>query len=137
MVINQLNDLLRQIFGELVEKGYKKKPMADVTLGSSFGPQFNKFFVEKTDLGLSPLTRMVEGLGYELHLVPIKQDDEETKKLLESQYETFESETKEDLINYLDNRPAQTRSSGGGKVSKAFDDHVDDIFDQLDIKLDD
>jgi hypothetical protein len=127
MLVNELNDSLRNLFSDLINKGYKKFSMTEVTLGKAFSPQFNKF-LEDTDLGLSPLERMVNGLGFELHLIPIKSGDLEFKKIIDQKYEEFLDNSKNDLIDHIENRPVKPT---GGVVTKAFDAALEDMFDDL------
>jgi hypothetical protein len=131
MVIDDVNTLIRNMFNSLINNGFKRLPMAEVTLGKSFSPQFNKFLSD-ADLGLVPLTRMVNGLGYELHVVPIKSDNEEFKKVLDKQYESFLETSKNDLIDHIENRPTPTRVTSTGKASKVFDNVVDELLNDLD-----
>lgn len=127
MIINEVNTVLRLMFNELIENGFKKFPMAEVTLGKSFSPQFNKF-LDDVDLGLNPLTRMVNGLGFELHLVPVKSDNNEFKKSMEDQFSSFLAISKNDLIDHIENRPEVKR----GKTNKVYEDIVDDLLNGLD-----
>jgi hypothetical protein len=127
MKINELNNTLRLMFNSLIERGFKKFPMADVTLGRAFSPQFNKFLVE-TDLGLNPLERMVNGLGYELHLIPIKPGDNEFKKSMDDKYNEFIENSKNDLIDHIENRPTKQTT---GKVTQAFNDEVENLLADL------
>ena len=127
MLVNELNDSLRNLFSDLINKGYRKFSMTEVTLGKAFSPQFNKF-LEDTDLGLSPLERMVNGLGFELHLIPIKSGDLEFKKIIDQKYEEFLDNSKNDLIDHIENRPVKQT---GGTVTKAFDNALEDMFADL------
>lgn len=125
------NSLLRNLFTELINQGYKKFPITEVTLGKTFGPQFSKF-LEDSDLGLTPLERMIRGLGFELHLIPVKSNDNEFHKQMDKKYQEFIDTSKSDLIDYLDNRP--TKSGGGNKTkidNDAFDDVLDDLFNEI------
>lgn len=129
MKSDEFNNLLRNIFKELIEQGYKKYPMVEVTLGKTFSPQFSKF-LEESDLGLTPLERMVKGLGFELNIVPSKPDDEEFNNKMHEKYMEFANTSKNDLTDYLDNRQVKS----GGKTTtdqSAFDDVLDDLFNEL------
>jgi len=129
MNAENFNGLLRNIFIELINQGYKKFPMAEVTLGKTFSPQFSKF-LEETNLGLTPLERMVKGLGFELHLIPVKVDDQESHEFMNKKYQEFVETSKNDLIDYLDNREVKT----GGKSSTSesiFDEELDDLLNEI------
>ncbi len=127
MKINELNEILRTMFNTLIERGFKKFSMADVTLGRAFSPQFNKFLVE-ADLGLNPLERMINGLGYELHLIPIKSDDNDFIEIINEKYNEFIENSKNDLIDHIENRPIKQVNN---KTSKIFDEALDDILADL------
>lgn len=127
MIVNELNESLRNLFIGLINKGYKKFSMTEVTLGKAFSPQFNKF-LENTDLGLSPLERMVNGLGFELHLIPVKAGDTEFKKVMDQKHSEFLENSKNDLVDHIENRPVK---QSGGKVTKAFDNALEDMFADL------
>jgi hypothetical protein len=124
--------LRKNVFNDLINRGFKKFPMSEVTLGKAFAPQFNKFLTE-VDLSLNPLERMINGLGFELHLVPIKSNDNETKRLLDNIYSNFVEISKNDLIDHIENRPTNIRVNGNnGKISKMFNEALEDILLNLD-----
>lgn len=126
MNAHELNTVLRGLFKGLIDQGYKKLPMVEVTLGKTFSPQFSKF-IEETNLGLIPLERMVNGLGYDLHLVPVKSDNQEFHKELNEQYQKFLDMARNDLVDYLDNRPTSSTRTR----STVFDEELDDILNEL------
>ena len=125
----ELNTILRDLFKQLIDQGYKKLPMVEVTLGKTFSPQFGKF-VEESDLGLIPLERMIKGLGFELHLVPVKSEDKEFHKEMDQKYQEFINTAKNDLVDYLDNRPIKSTSSHS--KGSVFDDELENILNELD-----
>jgi len=123
---HELNMILRDLFKQLIDQGYKKLPMVEVTLGKTFSPQFGKF-VDETDLGLIPLERMIKGLGFELHLVPVKSEDKDFHSRMNGKYQEFINISKNDLIDYLDNRPKNTNHNKGS----VFDNELEDILNEL------
>ncbi len=133
MKIDELNSVLRNIFKELFDEGYKRLPIAEVTLGKSFSPQFGKF-MEDTDLGYVPISRMINGLGFELCVIPIKSDDDKAIKFIQEQYKQFIKTTKNDLIDYLDNRttssPIRKRKSTS-ELEKIFDEVINDYINDI------
>jgi hypothetical protein len=131
MQINELNSTVRTLIQQLVDQGYKKKPICDVTLGSSFNPQFSNF-LNGENLGLQPLTRLIEGLGFELHIVPIKKDNNESQveNDLQKKYDEFIQLSNQELIEYLENRPVVSRGASknpDGGVAGALNDMVNII----------
>lgn len=129
MKVEQINSVLRDLFKKFVSDGYKLHTLCSVTLGSQSNPQFNKF-LEGTDIGIAPLSRMVSGMGYELHLVPINPENTELKKNIENMTQEFFKTAESDLHDYLENRPKQTRT-GTGKVDQAFQDECEVIIKEL------
>jgi len=123
---HELNMILRDLFKQLIDQGYKKLPMVEVTLGKTFSPQFGKF-IDQTDLGLIPLERMIKGLGFELHLVPVKSEDKEFHSKMNEKYQEFINTSKNDLVDYLDNRPLKNNNTRGS----VFDDELEDILNEL------
>lgn len=128
MQLDELNNALRDMYNGLVDSGFKKFPMAEVTLGKAFSPQFNKF-LEDTDLGINPLIRMINGLGYELHIIPVKSDDNEFKKIMNEHYTSFFDMSKNDLIDHIENR--KFTRSGSSKTVKVFETVIDDLLNDL------
>ncbi len=127
MEISQLNACLREMFVKLIGDGFTKSSITEVTLGKSFNPQFTKF-IDDTDLGIKPLTRMIESLGYDLHIVPIKPTDTVFNKIVEKQMNVFYKETNSDLMDYLDNK------EGGIKIrtiSDKFIPFIDQFMDEI------
>jgi len=128
MVIEEFNEELRQIFVRLGELGFKRFPMAEVTLGKSFSPQFNKY-VDGDDLGMNPLIRMVNGLGGKLHITPVKEGDTKFEKFLDDQCHSFLDTAKNDLIDHIENRPDPKRNN---KINnKAYGNIIEELLDEL------
>ena len=134
MKIGDLNNILRQIFKELIDKGYPKLPMAEVTLGRSFSPQFTKF-IEETDLGYIPIERMVQGLGFNLMVIPVKDSDAEFNQKIQEKYQDFIKVCKNDLLDHLDNRTIKVRVRGGSELDKLFDDFIDDFINEVEKEI--
>lgn len=128
---SEMNNLLRSMFAKLVEEGHPKNPMCAVTLGTNANPYFSKF-LEGTELGIKPLSRMVEGLGFDLHLVPVKKDDVATVQELEKNSEIFINDAVDTLKEFLENHTVTPRASGGGKVAADLSCAVDELFGDLD-----
>lgn len=126
MRIDELNSMLREMFKQFVDNGYKKHPICSVTLGDTFGPQFTNF-LNGNDLGLGPLTRIIENLGYEIHLVPVSNDDQEAQTLIQDRANNFVREISSDLKDFLDNRQPKS-----GKVSQAFDNEIQELMSEID-----
>lgn len=128
MKSEEFNNVLRQMFKDLIDKGYKKYPMVEVTLGKTFSPQFSKF-VEESDLGLTPLERMIKGLGFELHLIPVKNDDTDFHEKMNSKYLEFINNSKNDLIDYLDNRPVKNSKTIADPT--LYEETLDELLNEI------
>lgn len=129
MQIAELNEYIRNMFKTLIKNGFTKSSISGITLGRSFTPQFTKF-VENTDLGLKPLTRMIEGLGYDIHIVPIKPEDVESQRYIEEKMVEFYQESNSEILDYLDNSQHIPQVITINKMfQKVIDELTEDIID--------
>lgn len=131
MTSEDLNQIIRELFTKLIDSGYKKLPICNVTLGQNFSPQFDKF-IKGTDLGLGPLTRILDGLGHNMALVPVKDDDKEFKQQIQKKYQEFIGEANTDLIDFLENRTTPQRTA---TVSKYVEGEVDDLINEIESEV--
>lgn len=132
MKIENLNEVLRDVINQLVADGYRKKPICDGTLGSQSNPQFDGFLKGK-DLGIKPLTRLLDGLGYEILTIPVRKDNKQIYQWVEQQIVTFAQDSKSQLIQYLESRPnSERQKSAEGTMTSALQDGVSQILDKLD-----
>lgn len=129
MLHKDFNSILREMFISLNNDGYKYHPMCNVTLGSASNPQF-KSFIDGNSLGIGPLERMISGLQYELHLVPVHKDDKEAKKYINDITYDFVKNSQSNLINHLENRPVAVRGPKQ-QVKSAFQSTVDSLISGL------
>jgi len=127
MQIDELNDYIRGMFIKLIENGFTKTAISEITLGRSFTPQFTKF-IEQTDLGLKPLTRMIEGLGYDIHIVPIKSEDVDCIKYVEQKMIEFYQNSNSELLDYLDNT---REGSPAIKINDCFQTIIDELVYEI------
>lgn len=131
MTHEQFLEVFKQIFKDLIQDGYKASPMCNVTLGTNRNPQFKAFIEDKTKLGILPLKTMVDGLEYDLHLVPIAKDDTKARQELDEMTSQFIINAKQKLIDYMENRPVQQRTRTSSK--SVFEDTVDNLLNELDL----
>ncbi|MFW6281565.1 MAG: hypothetical protein ACOC1O_02065 [bacterium] len=117
--------MIREMFTEMINKGYKKGQICSVTLGDNFNPQF-KNFIEGTDLGLGPLKRMIENLGYELHLTPVGNDDQDFHNQIQERVNNFVKQSNNDLVEFLNNK-----KSNIGKVSQSFEKEIEELMNEI------
>lgn len=132
MKVENLNSVLRDVINQLVADGYRKKPICDGTLGSQSNPQFDGFIKGK-DLGIKPLSRLLDGLGYEILTIPVRKDDKVKFQWVTEQMVTFAQDSKSQLIQYLENRPNSDRQRNSeGTMTSALQDGVSQILNKLD-----
>ena len=127
----ELNSILREMVKILIEDGYKKKTLCAILLGSQSGPVFHGFM--KGSNMLRPLERLVDGLGYDLHMVPIKKDDYEMSNKLDGLTEEFVDETRRRIINYVENKPVPQRKLSNRSIG-LFKDVVDELYKELNLE---
>ncbi len=130
MQFEEYNDVVRELTKELISDGYSKYQICKSTLGSQSGPQFEGFIKEK-NLGIKPLSRMINNLEYELHLVPIPKDDT-AKKLVVDQYtDDFVENLKFNLVEYLESVKQNSIETRKKNKESIFDSVVAEMLKQL------
>lgn len=132
MVNGDLNKTVREMCSDVMECGYKKNTICSVTIGGSYSAQFNKF-IDGTDFGINPMTRLVEGCSdeYELHVVPVKKTDKDSVKIVDDLVDDFIVECKETIIDKLESRTIQSKRSKNPETEKALMDTVYSILDGI------
>ncbi|MCD6435967.1 MAG: hypothetical protein J7L15_06220 [Clostridiales bacterium] len=128
MKIDEINEYIRSMFIKLINNGFTKSSISEITLGRSFTPQFTKF-IEQTDLGLKPITRMIEGLGYDIHIVPIKSEDVKNQKYIEQIMTDFYQNSNSEILDYLDN--SQCTVSTPIKINKTYQLIIDELCQNI------
>ncbi len=126
---DEINEVLRNIFNQLINDGYRKKHICDITNGSQKLPQFDQL-INGGDLGLKPLERIFNSMGYELMITPIPKDNEEKKHILKEYVEEFIDASKFSLVECLESAEV-IRETKKTKVSSIFIKTVDDIFNSI------
>lgn|GEM_PF-2986512 len=126
MKIDELNSCIRDIFKKLLTNGFNKSSISEITLGRSFIPQCIKF-IDDVDLGLKPLTRLIDRLGYQVHIVPVRPDDEEFQKYINKKTEEFHNESYSEILDYLDNKPFTAKPI---KINKTFENIINQLLEE-------
>ncbi len=129
MKFEEYNDSIRELIKELISDGYNKFQICSATLGAQRGPQFQGF-IENKNLGIKPLSRLINGLNYDLHLVAIPNNDVEKEQIIYELNSEFEDNLKFNLIEYLESIKKNKEQE---KVNKTniFDDVAQSIIDTL------
>jgi hypothetical protein len=126
MLHGEINELLRMVIDQLEKDGYKRRDMCNLTLGNQCGPMFSEFMKGK-DLGVKPLSRIIDAFGYDLHLVPIpKKSNVETASLVDTTTRDFIENCKIAMIGNLDNADAVSKAKN--KVSAVFEEIGQDLL---------
>jgi hypothetical protein len=135
MTQDELNDSFRNLIIELSELGYKKTNIGRVIFGMSAFSQVSKFVAgiedpeQKMNFGISPLSKIGDLLGNNLHLVYIPPNDKEAVDFIRNRNEKFVGELKSKIKDYLDNN-IQTKRTQANDPDKLNRD-VDDILSLL------
>jgi len=131
---SEINSLVRELLKTLInEKKFKKSAVCAVTFGTQSGPLINKIIKENKDIGHKPLTRFFKAFDYDLHFVPVKQDDLQSKEYIDSLAISFINEISTSLIEFLEKNPnfSSTSSKRGGKVGKMIEKRVDEYMSEI------
>jgi len=121
----EFNNQLRDIFTTLINDGFKKSGICQRVLGNQRLVQFDTF-LKGTDLGIKPLMKMIESFGYELHLVPIRNEDTELINKIEEITEEFSEYAhimlNESLTDDVTNssRKSQTKEAAKAVIQQAL-----------------
>ena len=100
MKTEEMNIMLRVAFQELIDGGYKKRHICSLTLGAQSEPQFEGF-IQGKDFGVKPLERILNAFGYDLLLIAIPKDDEESSRNINETNINFISTCKNKLTEYF------------------------------------
>ena len=124
MILERFNLELRKILINLINDGYKKTDVANVTFGNNHLDQLLKF-LNGRDIGGLPLKHMFESLDFEFHIVPIHKSKYKERE----QFDQLASETLEalnfSLLNFLDD------INNVKRAKKNIVIFVDEIIDKL------
>jgi len=123
---------LKSIIRDLLNK-YAKSHIIAMTLGSTSANMFNKF-IEEDDamIGIRPLIRALDNLGYDLELVPVPKNDNETKKLIDDICrENFIEHVYEIMVNALESGDFDDSSRSKSGVAKYISDLAKEIVEKL------
>lgn len=131
MKIENMNSLLREMTMALLNDGHKKTSICSTTLGTQSNPQFSKF-IDGTDLGLKALQRFFDGLGYDLHILPVRKDDKQKVSEIEEISFSFAKDSYDQLKKYLSERTVKRGTvAGSGEVNEALQNILDDELDKI------
>lgn len=102
MTSDELNIALRRILTELVDDGFKRVDISNVTFGLNKRDQFEKFVFSERNMGLKPMNPIFNDVGFELHLVPVPKNDNKFISKINSETEDYLFAFKMVLLDYLE-----------------------------------
>ncbi len=133
----EINDLFRNLIKSLADEGYKKTNVGKVLFGLNAFSQIDRFIKsidnegEKVNFGISPLTKIGNLLDYNLALVYIDPNDQQTNDLVYQKNMEFYELLKTKIKDYLDNN-IQSRKNALSDKEKLHRD-VDELLSLLDL----
>lgn len=83
MKLDRFNCDFRELLKSLISDGFTKKDISSLTFGVYRQDQLIEF-LNGRDISGKPLSRVLDDLGFELHVVPIPKKDIETREYLDS-----------------------------------------------------
>jgi hypothetical protein len=125
MIYTEVNDLLRIISRKIISMGFKKTAIGRIIFGASSYPMFNRFIDEdkEQDFGIKPLMRAADVLGYEVRVVFVDPEKEETiVEEIKMKNREFAIELENYLVEYLSN---------AGEEKKTRETTLDKAIDNL------
>jgi len=135
MQVADLNKVLREMFLDLMKNGAVKRQLAMFTLGANNVVQFDKF-LNGQDLGIKPLSRMIEAFGYKLHLVPLPENENHRTEELENITREFLNSCSFALASSIEEyeKTKSERLSGRRRnptVRNAIDGFVNELLENM------
>jgi hypothetical protein len=114
--VEGLNGLIREFFRSLEGDGYGEQEICSVTMGAQARPTYDNFVKHEKNLGIKPLSRIFDNLGYDLHLVPIKKDDSDKSQNYHETTMEFITDSNLELRHFFENKPPPKKRSGRKRV---------------------
>lgn len=106
------NELLRTFIKKLLNDGHTKFQICSLTFGAQSCPQLEKF-IDGIDLGVKPISRLLNNMGYDLHLVAVPKEDNDTSNQLTEIDKLFFEAMKYLVAERLDNLENTPRTRKG------------------------
>ena len=129
MTAKEINNKLRTLIENKIISGFLKTDLCGVLLGSSRYSHFDKFLSNKVDFGLKPLQRIAQTFGYEMQIVFVPSEDEESLNSIVEANNSF-IESLDVLLNEELSLPKKTGQGRGrkSKIKNAIDDYFSKYF---------
>ena len=129
MQAEQINAVLREMFNDLVNDGYKKSHICGITLGCSNVPQFDSF-MKGNDFGIKPLQRIINNQKYELKLILVPKDNKQIDEFVDSTNVAAFEDIKSSLSTTLNDEVSMRSASvpKTGVIAEVTADLFNDII---------
>jgi len=121
---NDFNNHLRNIFSSLLSDGFLKSDLSNVTFGNNRQDQLKEFLAGR-NLGLKPLNKIFEPLGFEFHMVPILKSKVKDQELVNNMANDALESIRWILLDYLENLKAKKREKSG--IAEFADSKIGEI----------
>ena len=122
----------RQIISDLIELGIKKTHIKGVLVPTSMN-QFYRFIENDIDISLAALNKMLNNVGYELHVVPLKKDcleDNECKEVMDK-INNIASDALAEISEILESRAGKETKSRKKILTPETEEYLNDLLDQF------
>lgn len=131
MKFDDMNKELRLLFKKYIDQGFKKGSIAGTTFGTSCTPHFDRF-IKENNVGIVILNKIIGNLGYDLHLIVTKKEDNQHDNYLKSLDNSFLINVDESLDNFLNGRIEKKElTTSTKKINTLIDEEVKDFLDEI------
>ncbi|MEM3451998.1 MAG: hypothetical protein QW835_00025 [Candidatus Hadarchaeum sp.] len=113
MTLKEINELLREIFREFIQKGYSCSEMANCFLDSQCRKRIFEFVEGERDFNLQSVERILESLGYRVSIVPVKRGTPSDGEAFIRDFIDKGEELLKSYVQYLHCRAVGKLVSGG------------------------
>lgn len=130
MLYTELNSELRGFCKQLIDDGYTKSQICNILLGQQKLPMFSSFIEnEDRNFGIGVLSQIFEIFGYDLMVIPVLRDSEESPKITDLKNK-FIQNYRVMLTEGLANQKNEENKKST-KVQQAIKDVAIDLFQQI------
>lgn len=137
MKLDQFNILLKDNINELINQGYKESDICDILLSRAYLPRFHSYLKDDESLlGMKPLSKICDSLGYDFLIIPIKSDNDSRKEEIYKECSEFVHIFKDTLNKYLSTKePVERKKRGpsenGIQVKNTINSTITDLLEDL------
>lgn len=118
------NNELRKIFNSFISDGFIKSDISAVTFGLNRQDQLVQFLSGR-DMGIKPLNKIFDNLGFEFHIVPILTTDTDNQEIVNNIAQDSLDGLNMILFDYLQNKKQNKNKKSGIAI------FVDELINNL------